>query len=275
MKCTLCEKSMMLTQQEIANYGNLSSEYLSTLKEAFPQKTKEELSHKSTVLQHIRSRRIRAANTLKLIKEKSYSLHYFGLTDATLEAVRKRSQKYTHDTFIKAAYKMLTMYGGSWGMPTGIDREYMDKTNTIPMALWFVYFDRKTGQVYRSKERGYWLDSFLLKPKFKSGDIVSIRSNIPDNSFKYEHDWGNGISDLRTKYVDTSFKAKTFMIIGEDNKNSRYHDKAYKPNAQGGMRRYKLLPIGDTRVYWAIERALKINRTKAVKDAKAKKNKKT
>ncbi len=70
------------------------------------------------------------------------------------------------------------------------------------------------------------------------------------------------------KYVDAPFKKRTFMILGENQKGTRHYEKPYKPNTNGGMRRYKVLPVGDTTVYYIIERCLKKNRTKAVKDAK-------
>lgn len=34
------------------------------------------------------------------------------------------------------------------------------------------------------------------------------------------------------------------MILGEYEQASRYYEKTYKPNANGGMRRYKVLPVG-------------------------------
>ena len=273
----LHEKSIALLEQEIANYENLYREYLNLLRGAFPELTELQYYETSVTLRNLKSCENRSFKNLKYIKEQKSSMYYFGLTDDTLEAVRKRSQKHDHDTYLTAFNKMQNMYQRQrWGLPEGIDIKYIEKVNAIPLALWWRYFDKSTGQIYRSKERGYWLDSFLLKPKFKAGDIVSIRSNIPDNAIKYEYDWGNGRSDLRTIHVDSTFKAKTFMVIEEDNKRSNYYEKAYKPNTQGGMRRYKLLPVGETRLFWGIERALKINRTKAVKDAKAKakKNKK-
>jgi hypothetical protein len=271
----LHEKSIALLEQEIANYQNLYTEYLNLLRGAFPEITELQYYETSVTLRHLKNYQNRCFKNLKYVKENKCILCYFGLTDSTLEAVRQRSQKHDPDTFLKAFNKMQNMYQRQrWGLPEGIDIKYIEKANTIPLALWWRYFDKSTGQIYRSKERGYWLDSFLLKPKFKAGDIVSIRSNIPDGAIKYEYDWGNGRSDLRVMRIDSTFKAKTFMVIGEDNKRSNYYEKAYKPNGQGGMRRYKLLPVGDTRVYWGIERALKINRTKAVKDAKTKAKKK-
>ena len=259
-----------LLKQEIANYRTLHNEYLNTLRATFPERPEEDFAKDSRALDWLQERLYNSEKNLEGIGHGYSHYRYSGLTDLSFEAVQRRSKAYTDDTYLKAFKKMQNLYSRNygWGVPQGIDEEYISKTNTIPLVLWWYYFDKKTGQIHRSKERSYWLESFLIKPKFKAGDIVSIRSNIPDNAIKYEYDWGNGTSDLRAVYPDANFKAKAFMVLGEDNKKSRYYEKAYKPNANGGMRRYKLLPVGDTRVYWAIERALKKNRTKAVKDAK-------
>lgn len=261
-----------LLKQEIANYRTMHNEYLNTLRATFPERPEKDLTEDSPALKSLLSRLHRTEKSLAYSIEHGCAYKYFGLADDSFARLQKRSKAHTDDTYLKAFKKMQDLYSRNygWGVPQGIDEEYLSKTNTIATALWWYYFDKNTGMLYRSKERSYWLESFLLEPKFKVGDIVSIRSNIPDNSIKYEYDWGNGTSDLRTIYPDAVLKAKTFMVLGEDNKKSRYYEKSYKPNANGGMRRYKLLPVGDTRVYWAIERALKMNRTKAVKDAKKK-----
>jgi len=259
-----------LLNQEIANYQTLYDGYLQILKATYPDRSEIDFAEDSYALKSLKDHLYRSERNLGYAIAHGHSYRYFGLTDSSFEVLQKRSTIHNPDTFLKAFRKMQNLYkrNYNWGIPQDIDEEHISKTNTIPLALWWYYFDKKTGQIYRSKERSYWLESFLIKPKFKAGDIVSIRGNVPDNAIKYEYDWGNGTSDLRTIYPDINFKAKTFMVLGEDNKKSNYYEKAYKPNANGGMRRYKLLPVGDTRVYWAIERALKINRTKAVKDAK-------
>lgn len=257
-------------KEGLANYQTIFNEYLAALKATFPDRSETDFAEDSCALNSLKDHLRRAEKNVAYAIKHDCSYSYFGLTDNCFERLQKRSKAYTDDTYLKAFKKMQDLYSRNygWGVPQGIDEEYLSKTNTIATALWWYYFDKRTGMIHRSKERSYWLESFLLEPKFKVGDIVSIRSNIPDNSIKYEYDWGNGTSDLRTIYPDAVLKAKTFMVLGEDNKKSRYYEKAYKPNANGGMRRYKLLPVGDTRVYWAIERALKMNRTKAVKDAK-------
>ena len=255
------QNTIDLLKEGLVNYQTLYNEYLAALKATFPDRSETDFVEDSCTLTSLKSRLHRAEKNIAYAIEHGCTYRYFELTDNSFERLLKRSKAYTDDTFLKAFKKMQDLYSRNygWGVPQGIDEEYLSKTNTIATALWWCYFDKNTGMIYRSKERSYWLESFLLEPKFKVGDIVSIRSNIPDNAIKYEYDWGNGTSDLRTIYPDPVLKAKTFMVLGEDNKKSRYYEKAYKPNANGGMRRYKLLPVGDTRVYW--------NRTKAVKDA--------
>ena len=185
-----------LLKQEIANYQTLYDGYLDTLKATFPDRSETDFVEDSYALKSLKERLYRTEKNLAHALEHGYSYRYFGLTDNLFEALQKRSKVHKPDTFLGAFKKMQNLYSRSygWGVPQGIDEEYIELgRNTIPLALWWYYFDKKTGQIYRSKERSYWLESFLIEPKFKVGDIVSIRSNIPDNSIKYEFDWGNGL----------------------------------------------------------------------------------
>ena len=196
-----------------------------------------------------------------------YGHHWYTYVDKKKEAIDRRYHNRSDNT-VDALLKLIDQRRNSWGVPSGYDLELIKANNDISLAAWIVYLDKETGQTRRSKDMSNWLDSFLIEPKFKAGDIVSIRANIPESCIKYMHHWGNGTSDLRICYSHNDFKKKTLMVLGEDNVKNSYYERTYKPNANGGMRRYKVLPVGETTVYWIIERALKKNRTKAVKDAK-------
>ena len=60
------------------------------------------------------------------------------------------------------------------------------------------------------------------------------------------------------------------MVLGESpplDAKSYANSYSYKEK-QGGSRLYRVLPIGDTKVYIVVEKFLKKCRTKAVKDAR-------
>lgn len=261
------KESLAKFDEEVANLHELHESYLLALTKHFPRYTHEELVKRSKVLNTLANNIEGSSRKKKYYEDKGYSYSLFTLDDAEYASHKKlhskQSQRYT-----KAFLSMIKVRDSPWRCPVELDRDLIKKTNTIHLASWYLYFDPRKGEIFRSKDLSNWFRSYLVEPKFSVGDIVSLRSAITENAVKYEVEWHSGSKDLRTKYMDKSFKKKTFMVLGESDLTSRYYEKTYKPNANGGMRRYKVLPVGDTTVYYIIERALKKNRTKAVKDAK-------
>ena len=266
------EESIAHLKQEVKNFTFIRDEYLTELQATFPQLSEQEYYDSSEALRIFKKMIERySIITQRLIDNGGTYYHYPVLDNNEFSLLKKRYKVYPAETILEALKELNDIFSGNyrWGVPSGLDEQFFEKTNRVPLSLYYYYFDKYKGQLCRSKERRYWFESLLMKPKFSAGDIVSLRSNPTDNAIKFEFQWSDGHGkDLRTLYPDADFLNKTFMVLGVENKKSRYYEKAYKPNANGGMRRYKVLPIGDTTVYWIIERALKKNRTKAVKDAK-------
>jgi len=162
-----------------------------------------------------------------------------------------------------------------YGSPSDQCVELM-KHGAMSTAMWYFFFDPKHGIFRRNKDRSAWFTSYLMKPRFSVGDIVSIRSNVPQESIlklKTFKTWQGGSSSLQAamrSWNKDEFHGMSYMIIGTGLPECDHKRwiKAYKPNNNGGMRFYKVLPMGGTEVYYIVERALKLNRTKAVKDAK-------
>lgn len=266
------EESIAHLKQEVKNFTLIRDEYLAELQATFPHLTETDFVGTSAAYKTFKER-IQRYNIIldRITINGSTYYHYPDMDDNIFSSIKKRYKAHSSEKLLEALKQLDSLFYGNyrWGVPNALDAEFLEKTKRVPLALYIYYFDKHKGQICRSKERRYWFESLLIEPKFSVGDIVSIRSNPTDNAIKYEFQWSEGHGkDLRTLYPDESFMNKTFMVLAVENKKSRYYEKAYKPNANGGMRRYKVLPIGDTTVYWIIERALKKNRTKAVKDAK-------
>jgi len=123
-----------------------------------------------------------------------------------------------------------------------------------------------------SQEDKNIFETFMKDPLFNVGQIVQLRSNAGVDSVLQKHDYGNN----RKYYYGTSkydlalAKKKTFMVIGIDPKlDGLNYAKAYKyKEGQGGCRYYKLLPMGEQKTYYVVEKFLKKCRTRAVKDAR-------
>ena len=111
----------------------------------------------------------------------------------------------------------------------------------------------------RKQAKALWL-CYKNEPKFKTGDIVKFRSNAGVDAVLQKHTWsghstyyGCGRNEL------AKAKTKTYMIIEVDAeldansyaKTYAYHEK------QGGCRYYKVLPMGEAKTYFVVEKFLK------------------
>jgi len=253
--------------EELENLLELYKTYYCVLKKRFPKYTDEELPKISSILNSL-THKIATNKRNREYSERNKTWYRYITLDESGYTRLKKDYEDQSGRYAKAFLSMIKVKDSHWRTPIEIDRDYIKQTNDVHLACWFMYFDPYYGQIPKSKDQNNWLKSYLIEPKFSVGDIVSLRAAIPEGAVKYEYDWGRGHKDLRAKHVDKPFKKRTFMILGEHEEASRYYEKTYKPNANGGMRRYKVLPVGDTTVYYIIERCLKKNRTKAVKDAK-------
>jgi len=116
------------------------------------------------------------------------------------------------------------------------------------------------------------VESYVHDPIFNVGQMVQMRSNIGVDAIIHEHKYKNGNSHYQSvgRSVLKKLKDKTFMVIQVDPILSRRiwaSSYSYKEK-QGGSRYYKLLPLGETKTYYVVEKFMKKCRTKAVKDAK-------
>ena len=122
----------------------------------------------------------------------------------------------------------------------------------------------------RKLERAIW-QGYKNEPKFNKGDIVKLRSNAGVDSVLQKYTYGTHSTYYgcgQRELVEA--KSKTYMVIEVDPKLDAksyaaiyaYHEK------QGGCRYYKVLPIGEAKTYFVVEKFLKVCRTKQVKDAK-------
>ena len=124
-----------------------------------------------------------------------------------------------------------------------------------------------------SKEFKNALDSYMHDPIFKVGQMVQMRSNIGVDAIIRRHTYKQGNAPHWQSVGNTALaklKEKTYMIIEVDPKTEgRIWAKSYSyKEKQGGGRYYKVLPLGDTKTYYVVEKFMKKCRTKAVKDAK-------
>ena len=117
-------------------------------------------------------------------------------------------------------------------------------------------------------------ESYVNDPIFDTGAIVQFRSNIGVDAMVVESRWGSNKQHIQYYGATTSelsqLKSKTMMVLGESPPlGAKCYANAYAyKDKQGGSRLYRVLPIGDTKVYIVVEKFLKKCRTKAVKDAK-------
>ena len=102
-------------------------------------------------------------------------------------------------------------------------------------------------------------------PKFKIGQMVKLRSSVGVDSVLKKHEYGQrgywygcGRKDLKEA------KGKTFMVVEIDPElDGQCYAKMYSYHkTQGGCRYYKLLPIGEAKTYYVVEKFLKKFRVK-------------
>ena len=121
------------------------------------------------------------------------------------------------------------------------------------------------------KENFNVFESYVKDPIFDTGAIVQFRSNIGVDAVLQEHKHSGGTSYYGANpHTMHKLSKKTFMVLGESPPlGGKIYASAYShKEKQGGSRLYRVLPIGDTKVYVVVEKFLKKCRTKAVKDAK-------
>lgn len=118
------------------------------------------------------------------------------------------------------------------------------------------------------------LESYAKEPIFDTGSITQFRSNIGVDAVVVENRWGTNGQNVQYYGASNTtlreLKDKTFMVLGESPPlGGRCYANIYSyKEKQGGSRLYRVLPIGDTKVYIVVEKFLKKCRTKAVKDAR-------
>lgn len=114
-------------------------------------------------------------------------------------------------------------------------------------------------------------EGYVNDPIFDTGSIVQFRSNIAVDAILKEHNWGSGKNYYGAdRSTLRKLKGKTMMVLGESpTLGGKVYATSYAyKEKQGGSRYYRVLPVGDTKVYVVVEKFLKKCRTKAVKDAK-------
>ena len=117
-------------------------------------------------------------------------------------------------------------------------------------------------------------ESYVNDPIFDTGSIVQFRSNVGTDAIVVENRWGSNKQFIQyygsSKTELKGLKGKTFMVLGESPPlgGKCYANTYTYKDRQGGSRLYRVLPIGDTKVYIVVEKFLKKCRTKAVKDAR-------
>ena len=121
------------------------------------------------------------------------------------------------------------------------------------------------------KENFNVFESYVKDPIFDTGAIVQFRSNIGVDAVIQEHKYSSGVNYYgATSATINKLKAKTMMVLGESPPlGGKVYAGIYAhKEKQGGSRYYRVLPVGDTKVYIVVEKFLKKCRTKAVKDAR-------
>ena len=117
-------------------------------------------------------------------------------------------------------------------------------------------------------------ESYVKDSIFDTGAIVQFRSNIGVDAVLEESRWGTNGQNVQyygaTSRTMHELSKKTMMVLGESPPlGGKIYASVYShKEKQGGSRLYRVLPIGDTKVYIVVEKFLKKCRTKAVKDAR-------
>ena len=114
-------------------------------------------------------------------------------------------------------------------------------------------------------------ESYVKDPIFDTGAIVQFRSNIGVDAIIQEQKWSHGTNYYGANSITMhELSKKTMMVLGESPPlGGKVYASVYShKEKQGGSRLYRVLPVGDTKVYVVVEKFLKKCRTKAVKDAR-------
>ena len=135
---------------------------------------------------------------------------------------------------------------------------------TAPIInIWLMRIDKTLSNI---------VESYVHDPIFNVGQITQMRANIGVDAIIHEQKYSNGNKHYQSVGRSTlkKLKDKTFVVIQVDPPlNHRVWASSYSyKEKQGGGRYYKLLPLGETKTYYVVEKFMKKCRTKAVKDAK-------
>ena len=107
------------------------------------------------------------------------------------------------------------------------------------------------------------------EPRFQVGSIIQMRANIGVDAIIAKSSWSQFWQSVGRSEL-SKLKKKTFMVLNVDgcpDATTYASVYSYSPT-QGGSRLYKVLPIGETKTYYIVEKFMKQCRSKAVKDAK-------
>jgi hypothetical protein len=107
------------------------------------------------------------------------------------------------------------------------------------------------------------------EPRFQVGSMIQMRANIGVDAIIKKSRWSEHWQSVGRRDL-SKLKEKTFMVLNVDgcpDATTYAAVYSYSPT-QGGSRLYKVLPIGETKTYYIVEKFMKKCRSKAVKDAK-------
>lgn len=154
-----------------------------------------------------------------------------------------------------------------WGVSSIIRMANLVATNQCTEKIATLWLSSLSGEVYNLFE------SYVHQPVFTTGQMVQFRSNIGVDSVLKRETYGTSPPSVQfygcKRATLKRMKKSTFMILEVDPKlEGRLFAKTYSfKEKQGGGRFYKVLPIGEAKTYYVVEKFLKKCRTKAVKDA--------
>ena len=153
----------------------------------------------------------------------------------------------------------------SWGRMNAVghlQKAINDNSLTIGKIASFLH------KIRHNKEMTAIFDGYINDPIFNVGQITQLRSNIGVDAILDQDTRSSNYYGIRRSELSKA-KKKTFIIIGIEPKLDGLSygiNYSYKAK-QGGCRLYKVLPVGETKTYYVVEKFLKKCRTKAVKDA--------
>ncbi len=155
-----------------------------------------------------------------------------------------------------------------WGLSSIIRMINLVATDRCTEKIVALWLSSLSGEIYKLFE------SYVYQPIFTTGEMVQFRSNIGVDSVLKRETYGTSPPSVQfygcNRATLKRMKKSTFMILEVDPKlEGRLFAKAYSyKEKQGGGRFYKVLPIGEAKTYYVVEKFLKKCRTKAVKDAR-------